>query len=162
MLFRFPPRSRYPATAVHATITKPIWNLRIALLIWDNETWYGRSRDTTRGSLQSGMLFPSSSASPSRDQWTFRQSETSLLVRHLQTVTYIITSSPDFISNILSRVWVTIDGVLDWILDLLTTLTCNSWLHLIIAPSLISTLYSSLEHTLSLFQPAVSSLVVAW
>jgi hypothetical protein len=38
----------------------------------------------------------------------------------------------------------------------------NSELHLIIAPSLISTLYSSLEHTLSLSQPAVSSLVVSW
>jgi hypothetical protein len=45
---------------------------------------------------------------------------------------------------------VTLDGVLDWILGLLTTLTHNSLLHLIIAPSLISTLYSSLEHTLSL------------
>jgi hypothetical protein len=36
---------------------------------------------------------------------------------------------------------------LDWRLDLLTTLTHDSWLHLIIAPSLISTLYKSLEHT---------------
>jgi hypothetical protein len=37
----------------------------------------------------------------------------------------------------------TLDGVLDWILDLLNTLPCNSQLHLIIAPLLISTLYKS-------------------
>jgi hypothetical protein len=45
----------------------------------------------------------------------------------------------------------TIDGVLDSRLGLLITLTHDSWLHLIIAPSLISTLYKSLQHTLSLF-----------
>jgi hypothetical protein len=39
---------------------------------------------------------------------------------------------------------------LDWWLDLLTTITHDLWLHLIIAPSLISTLYKSLQHTLSL------------
>jgi hypothetical protein len=38
---------------------------------------------------------------------------------------------------------------LDWRLDLLTSLTHDSWLHLIIAPSLISTLYKALQHTLS-------------
>jgi hypothetical protein len=38
---------------------------------------------------------------------------------------------------------------LDWWLDLLTTLTYNSWLRLFIAPSLISTLY--IENVLSLF-----------
>jgi hypothetical protein len=54
------------------------------------------------------------------------------------------------------------DGVLDRILDLLTTLTHKSELHSIIAPSLVSTLYSSLEHTLSFFQPEVSSLDVSW
>jgi hypothetical protein len=54
---------------------------------------------------------------------------------------------------ILSRV--TLDGVLDWILDLLTTLTYHLWLHLIIAPLLISTIYKSLEDMLSVFQPAV-------
>jgi hypothetical protein len=42
---------------------------------------------------------------------------------------------------------VTLDGIFDWMLDLLTTLTHNSWLHLIIAPALISTLYKSLGHT---------------
>jgi hypothetical protein len=46
---------------------------------------------------------------------------------------------------------VTLDGVLDWTLDLLTTLTHHSLLHLIIAPLQISTLYSSLEHMLSFF-----------
>jgi hypothetical protein len=59
---------------------------------------------------------------------------------------------------ILSRVRVVLDGVLYLILDLLTTLTHNSQLHLIMAPSLISTLYRSLQHALSLLQPAVSSL----
>jgi hypothetical protein len=39
----------------------------------------------------------------------------------------------------------------DWWLDLLTTLTHDSLLHLIIVPSLISTLYKLLQHTLSLF-----------
>jgi hypothetical protein len=52
---------------------------------------------------------------------------------------------------VLSRITVTLDGVLDLRLDLLTTLTHDSWLHLIIAPSLIFTLYKSLQHTLSLF-----------
>jgi hypothetical protein len=47
--------------------------------------------------------------------------------------------------------------VLDWRLDLLTILTHDSWLHLIIAPSFISTLYSSLLHTLSFFQSAFNS-----
>jgi hypothetical protein len=54
-----------------------------------------------------------------------------------------------------SRVWATLDVSLDWILDLLATSTHNSQLHWIIAPSLISTLCKSLEHTLSLF-PACS------
>jgi hypothetical protein len=52
---------------------------------------------------------------------------------------------------VLSRVWVDIDGVLDWWLDLLTILTHDSCLYLIIAPSPSSTLYKSLQHTLSLF-----------
>jgi hypothetical protein len=46
---------------------------------------------------------------------------------------------------------VTVDWVLDWRLDLLTTLTHYSWLHLIIVPSLISTIYKSLQHMFSLF-----------
>jgi hypothetical protein len=58
---------------------------------------------------------------------------------------------------ILTRVWVTLDWVLDWILDLLTTLTPNSWLHLIIVPSLISTLYKSLKHTLTFLARSVLS-----
>jgi hypothetical protein len=36
---------------------------------------------------------------------------------------------------------------LDWILDLLTTFTHDSWLHLIIAPSPVSTLNKALQHT---------------
>jgi hypothetical protein len=53
-------------------------------------------------------------------------------------------------------------GGLDCILDLLTTLTYNALLHLNTAPSLISTIYRSLAHKLSIFHPAVSSLVVGW
>jgi hypothetical protein len=46
---------------------------------------------------------------------------------------------------------VTLDVVLDRKLDLLTTLRHDTWLHLIVAPSLISTLHKSLQHMLSLF-----------
>jgi hypothetical protein len=38
----------------------------------------------------------------------------------------------------MSRVRVIIDGVLDWRMDLLITWTHDSWLHLMISPSLIS------------------------
>jgi hypothetical protein len=69
---------------------------------------------------------------------------------------------PVKLRNILSRVWVTIDGVLDWILNLLTIYTHNSELQIIAAPSLISTFYKSLEHLLILFQPVVSSPAVLW
>jgi hypothetical protein len=50
----------------------------------------------------------------------------------------------------------------NWLMDLLTTYTHDSELQAITAPSLISTLYKSPQHTLSLFQPAVSSLAVPW
>jgi hypothetical protein len=50
----------------------------------------------------------------------------------------------------------TADGVLDWILDLMTTYTHSLELQVIEALSLISTLYKLPQHTLSLFQPAVS------
>jgi hypothetical protein len=53
---------------------------------------------------------------------------------------------PTFFIEILPREGVTIRGGLDWILS---TSTHDSWLHLIIAPSLISTLYKSIQHTLS-------------
>jgi hypothetical protein len=56
----------------------------------------------------------------------------------------------------------TIDHVLDWILDLLTTYTHNSELQVITAPSLISTLCRSPQHMPSLFQPAMSSSAVPW
>jgi hypothetical protein len=42
---------------------------------------------------------------------------------------------------------VTIDGGLDWILYLLTTLQHHSEVHVITAPSLISTIYRSLQRT---------------
>jgi hypothetical protein len=48
---------------------------------------------------------------------------------------------------------------MDWILELLTT-TRN--LQVITAPPLTSTLYSSLQHPLSLFKSAVSSRAVPW
>jgi hypothetical protein len=44
---------------------------------------------------------------------------------------------------------------MNWVLDLLTTCTHHPELHVIIALSLICTLYSSLHHTLIIFQPAV-------
>jgi hypothetical protein len=52
---------------------------------------------------------------------------------------------------------VTLDGVLDLIFDFLTTYTHDSGLQAITAPSLISTVHKSPQHTPSLFQPAVSS-----
>jgi hypothetical protein len=45
----------------------------------------------------------------------------------------------------------------DWWVDLLTTYTYHSELQVITALSLISTLYKSPQHLLSLFQPAMSS-----
>jgi hypothetical protein len=57
-------------------------------------------------------------------------------------------------TKILSRVWVTLDG------DLLTSLTHDSYFHLIIAPSLISTFYKSLQHTRSLFQSSTRRFLV--
>jgi hypothetical protein len=47
-------------------------------------------------------------------------------------------------------------------MDLLTNYTHHSELQVITAPSLIYTLYKSLLQTLSLLQPAVSSLAVPW
>jgi hypothetical protein len=55
---------------------------------------------------------------------------------------------------------VTLDRVLDWILDLLTTYTHNLELQVITAPSLISTLYSSLEHTVSCSQSGTRRFLV--
>jgi hypothetical protein len=49
--------------------------------------------------------------------------------------------------TIMSRVRVILDWVLDWILDLLTTLTHSR---------LVTTLYKSLSHTLSIFRLSVS------
>jgi hypothetical protein len=56
----------------------------------------------------------------------------------------------------------TIDGVLNSLLDLLTTYTQDSELEAITAPSLISTIHKSAQHPLSLFQPAVFSPVIPW
>jgi hypothetical protein len=47
-------------------------------------------------------------------------------------------------------------------LDLLITYRQGLELQEITAPSLISTPYKSTQHTLSLFQPAVSSAAVLW
>jgi hypothetical protein len=60
-------------------------------------------------------------------------------------------------SNIidLSRVRVTLDEVMAWILDLLTTLAHESETQAITAPSLISAIHKSPQYSLSLFQPAV-------
>jgi hypothetical protein len=56
----------------------------------------------------------------------------------------------------------TTEGVLDRWKDLLTTYTQHSELQVITALLLISTLYKSEQHLLSLFQPAVSSSAVPW
>jgi hypothetical protein len=56
----------------------------------------------------------------------------------------------------------TIDGVFDWILDLLTTYTHDSELQTITEPSPISTIHKLLQHTRSLLQTAVSSPAVPW
>jgi hypothetical protein len=58
-----------------------------------------------------------------------------------------------------SRVRVTLVGVLDWRLHLFTILTHVSSLKLIIATSLMSTFYKSLQHTLSLFSLLSSPIV---
>jgi hypothetical protein len=64
--------------------------------------------------------------------------------------------------NVLSHVGVTIHGVLDWGLDLLTTYTHDLQLEAIKAPLLISTIRESPQHPLSLFQPAMSSPAIPW
>jgi hypothetical protein len=51
-------------------------------------------------------------------------------------------------TEIVSRVEVTLDRVLDWILDLVTTYTHNSELQAITAPSLMSTTHISPQHKL--------------
>jgi hypothetical protein len=51
---------------------------------------------------------------------------------------------------------------LDWWMHLLSTYTHDSELQAITATSLICTLYKSLQHPLSLFQPAVSSPAAPW
>jgi hypothetical protein len=59
--------------------------------------------------------------------------------------------------TILSQFGITLDGVLDWILDLLTTYTRDSELQTNTAPPLIFRIHKSPQYSLSLFQPAVSS-----
>jgi hypothetical protein len=58
--------------------------------------------------------------------------------------------------SVLSRegVWL-IDGVLDWILDLLSTYTHDSEPQAITAPSVTSTIYKSPQHPLNRSQPAL-------
>jgi hypothetical protein len=58
-------------------------------------------------------------------------------------------------SKVLSRFRGTTDGVLDWILGLLTIYTHNSELQAITAPSPISTRYKSLQYALGPFQSSV-------
>jgi hypothetical protein len=80
-------------------------------------------------------------------------------VQLLRTFKFLITLRywrrmlPSSSSTVLSRVRVTIDAVLDWRLDLLTTLTHDSWLHLLMPSSLIFTVYKSLQHTLNISSP---------
>jgi hypothetical protein len=51
---------------------------------------------------------------------------------------------------------------MDWWMDLLTTYTHDSELQAITAPPLISTIHKSLQHPLSIFQPAVYTPAVPW
>jgi hypothetical protein len=51
---------------------------------------------------------------------------------------------------------------LDWRINLLTTYTHNSELQATTAPPLISTIHKSPQHSLRLFQPAVSLPAVPW
>jgi hypothetical protein len=60
------------------------------------------------------------------------------------------TDGKPFSTSLLSLVWVTIDGGLNWILDLLTTYRSN--LHI--------TFYSSLEHTVQCSQPVTRRFLV--
>jgi hypothetical protein len=83
-----------------------------------------------------------------------------------RTLTWVsvIQSVPSclFLLDILSHVGVTIGTVLDWILDLLTSYTL---LRTTSNYSTIDNLHTSQiarAHTKSLFQPAVSSLIVYW
>jgi hypothetical protein len=57
--------------------------------------------------------------------------------------------------SVLSRVTVTLEGVLDWILVVLTTCTHHSKLQAITTPPLITAIHKSPQPLLSLFQPAV-------
>jgi hypothetical protein len=50
---------------------------------------------------------------------------------------------------------VTIDGVLDWVLDLLTTYAHDLELQSVTTPPLISIIHKSPQHPLSLFHPVV-------
>jgi hypothetical protein len=64
--------------------------------------------------------------------------------------------------KVLSRVLVTIRWGMNCWMYLLATYTHHSELQVITAPPLISTIYSSLQHPLSLSQPTVSSTAVPW
>jgi hypothetical protein len=57
---------------------------------------------------------------------------------------------------------VTINGILDWILDLLTTCTQSLELQAVTGPSVIPTIAKSPQNPLNLFQPVVSSRAVPW
>jgi hypothetical protein len=69
----------------------------------------------------------------------------------LLTKRAIIQNYSDFLQIILSQFWVTIDRVLDWRLDLLTTYTYDSEPHAITVPPPTSTIHKSPQHPLSLF-----------
>jgi hypothetical protein len=64
--------------------------------------------------------------------------------------------------RIVIRMRITMDGVLNWILDLLTTYTHDSELQAITALPLISTVHKSQQLPLSPLQPVVSSPAVSW
>jgi hypothetical protein len=73
-------------------------------------------------------------------------------ISYLNTICY--RGNEIWVVSILSRFRSDYRRGMDWIFDLLTTCTHYSELQVIIAPSLISTLYKSSQHSLSFFFPA--------
>jgi hypothetical protein len=83
-------------------------------------------------------------------------------VKVLTIVVVYLKIQRDSLLNTVTCRGVIIDGVLYWILDLLTTYTQDLQVHVITAPPLISTIHKSPQRPLNLSQPAVSSPAVSW
>jgi hypothetical protein len=95
-----------------------------------------------------GLISPEANASSCHESFKPKKS--------FVTIFRLYSTKPPL--NILSQFRSDYTRGSDWSTDLLTTYTHHSELEAIIAPSLISTLYKTPQHPLSLFQPDVSSL----